>query len=161
MKKESGFSLMELMIIIAIVGNLAALAIPFYNRLIARAKITEAISYGFTAKRAVLTHRMATGSWPDDFRDVVSTSYNSANLMGSHVTGMWGGSVDVAGTSIYFINLWLDPGQVHPEDGIDFVIVSFVFENESDGMCGPVNPSHYQYFPSSCRTYYSDYVASL
>jgi len=44
MRKESGFSLIELMIVVAIIGVLAAIALPNYNEYITRSKITEAVS---------------------------------------------------------------------------------------------------------------------
>ena len=42
--KHQGFSLMELMIVIAIIGLLAAIAIPNYNDYLVRSRITEAVA---------------------------------------------------------------------------------------------------------------------
>jgi type IV pilus assembly protein PilE len=43
-KTENGFSLIELMIVLAIIGVLAAIAIPNYNDYITRSKITEGVA---------------------------------------------------------------------------------------------------------------------
>ena len=53
MNKQQGFTLIELMIVVAIVGILAAIAIPAYQDYTIRARVTEALSMASAAKTTV------------------------------------------------------------------------------------------------------------
>ena len=64
MKRQQGFTLIELMIVVAIIGILAAIAIPAYQDYTARAKVSEALVLVSSAKTSVSDTRMATGTMP-------------------------------------------------------------------------------------------------
>ena len=66
--KQKGFTLIELMIVVAIIGILAAVAIPQYQNYVARAQVSEAFVLMSGAKTAVVEYRSTTGKWPDDSR---------------------------------------------------------------------------------------------
>ncbi|HFB7714380.1 TPA: pilin, partial [Neisseria gonorrhoeae] len=63
---QKGFTLIELMIVIAIVGILAAVALPAYQDYTARAQVSEAILLAEGQKSAVTEYYPNNGKWPKD-----------------------------------------------------------------------------------------------
>ncbi|HGG7587474.1 TPA: pilin [Neisseria meningitidis] len=63
---QKGFTLIELMIVIAIVGILAAVALPAYQDYTARAQVSEAILLAEGQKSAVTEYYLNHGEWPGD-----------------------------------------------------------------------------------------------
>ncbi len=66
---ESGFTLIELMVVVAIVGTLAALAIPAYQDYTIRAQVAEGITLAAGAKAAISEFVSENGSWPKKNKD--------------------------------------------------------------------------------------------
>jgi type IV pilus assembly protein PilA len=64
MKIQKGFTLIELMIVVAIIGILAAIAIPAYRDYTIRSQVTEGLNFAAAAKTAVSERYIATGTWP-------------------------------------------------------------------------------------------------
>ncbi|EMU3527569.1 pilin, partial [Neisseria gonorrhoeae] len=73
---QKGFTLIELMIVIAIVGILAAVALPAYQDYTARAQVSEAILLAEGQKSAVTEYYLNHGEWPEnnDSAGVASSS---------------------------------------------------------------------------------------
>jgi type IV pilus assembly protein PilA len=73
MKKQSGFTLIELMIVVAIVGVLASIAITAYSQYVARAQVAESVAMAGAIRISVTEHYSSQGTYPPageyDFTD--------------------------------------------------------------------------------------------
>lgn len=85
-KFHSGFTLIELMIVIAIIGILAAIAIPAYQDYTIRAQITEGLNLASKAKTAMDEFYSAHGALPASNTSAAIES--PASITGNYVTSV-------------------------------------------------------------------------
>ena len=90
---HSGFTLIELMIVVAIIGILAAVAIPQYQNYVARSQVSEALSLASGAKMAVAEYFNTNGTFPADNTEAGLS--DAADISGNYVE-----SVAVSGAAI-------------------------------------------------------------
>ena len=93
-KMQQGFTLIELMIVIAILGILMAIAIPAYQDYQVRAKVSEGMNLASGAKLAVAEVKSSTGKFPSSSASAgVSGTITGNNVKSVIVTTS--GEIDV------------------------------------------------------------------
>jgi len=93
-QRQKGFTLIELMIVVAIIGILAAIAIPAYQDYTIRSQVSEGLTLAGAAKAAVAESFSQTGTAPAN-RTVAGMSNNAADTNGKYVS-----SVDIQNGTI-------------------------------------------------------------
>jgi type IV pilus assembly protein PilA len=71
---QKGFTLIELMIVVAIIGILAAVAVPAYQDYIARAQMSEAVRLMGSSKTPLSEYFADKGTWPSLAEDVMANT---------------------------------------------------------------------------------------
>ncbi|HGO7935995.1 TPA: pilin [Neisseria meningitidis] len=84
---QKGFTLIELMIVIAIVGILAAVALPAYQDYTARAQVSEAILLAEGQKSAVTEYYLNHGEWPAN-NSSAGVATSASDIKGKYVAGV-------------------------------------------------------------------------
>ena len=143
-KVQQGFTLIELMIVVAIIGILAAVAIPAYQDYTIRAKVTEGLSLAGAAKVAVsetYSSRGAVGG--------INISYGlplAASISGNSVA-----SIGVAGSGVITItyNAAGLGGTPTANGGLVTMVPSFLAGGVKWNCKGGSMPAKYR--PAQCR----------
>jgi type IV pilus assembly protein PilA len=78
---QKGFTLIELMIVVAIIGILAAIAIPAYQDYTIRSKVTELINAAGVCKTSVAEYYQAVGLFPTDETKAGCSNVGTANTV--------------------------------------------------------------------------------
>jgi len=94
MKKQQGFTLIELMIVVAIIGILAAIAIPAYQDYTIRAQVSEGLNLAGGAKAAVTEYSQDRGSFP------TSNTQAGISTTATDIKGKYVASVSVGASGV-------------------------------------------------------------
>ena len=86
-RRQSGFTLIELMVVVTIIGILASVAIPAYQDYTIRAQVSEGMSLSAIARAAVAEEFLTEGLPPTDRADA-GMSADPADTSGRYVSGV-------------------------------------------------------------------------
>lgn len=136
-KTQQGFTLIELMIVVAIIGILAAIAIPAYQDYTIRSKVSEALNLASAARTAVAETRISSNAWPG----TNAAAGVSNTIVSKYVTGLTVGNNGV-------ITVALNPTSVGAAGNI---VLTPTFLNASvvDWAC--TTTAEDKYVPANCR----------
>ena len=95
---QKGFTLIELMIVVAIIGILAAIAIPAYQDYTIRAQVSEGLTLASDIKAGVAEFMAQTGDWPVDLEEAGLGSAAAEDKAGRYVE-----SIDVTNGTIQIV----------------------------------------------------------
>lgn len=138
-QRSAGFTLIELMIVVAIIAILAAIALPAYQDYVARAQVTEGVGLATGAKVAIATYYGDNGRFPADNADAGMSAPGS-------ITGKYVESVTVDNTGQIQV---VFSGSASSKISGQSLTLQVTDNNGSlTWGCGGLSP---KYMPSSCR----------
>jgi type IV pilus assembly protein PilA len=152
---QKGFTLIELMIVIAIIGILAAIAIPAYQNYTIRAQVTEGLTLADGWKTTIAEYYANTGNWPTMAN--LNGTTNSIGKYESSITVNPAGVIQItygnqANSKINGLALALQPFTNQNNDVLWQCGNSGTPSGATSAAIGGSNTLSPQYLPTSCHS---------
>jgi|26BtaG_2_1085354.scaffolds.fasta_scaffold02877_3 type IV pilus assembly protein PilA len=152
---QKGFTLIELMIVVAIIGILAAVALPAYQDYTNRAKMSEVLGFASSGKTAVAEYFQSEGKVPTS--NALAGLADATDIKSTYVTSVTitkDGAIEtlIKGTNVSALDgkkITLTPQQ---SDGTTTITASTTtYSGPIIWKCEPEDAAMNKYLPSSCR----------